>query len=119
MSTRKPTIIALKRHDTYPAITVTLADNRTREPLDLTTAVAVQLRMYTDTAPRVVKALGAFDIVDPPTSGVVSYVWDPADTDTAGEYLAEIRVLYDDGTLERAPEKDFIRIHIDPDLDNA
>jgi len=114
---RKPVTVAIKRDATYPPLLLQLVSHG--QAADLTTAVGVELRMHTDTAPRTRKFTGAFAIVDPPTLGQVLYAWRPSDTDTAGDYLAEVRILYGDGTTERLPEPSFIRVHIDADLDNA
>ena len=113
------TTIGLKRHDTLTSFQIQLVSRRTGQPIDLTDAARIEFRLYSDTAPRVRKILGSAGIVGDPTNGTVKYIWQPGDTDAVGDYLGEVRVLYDDGDGEAMPEQKFLRIHIDADLDNA
>lgn len=113
------TSISLKRNDTLQSFQIQLVSRRTGQPIDLTDASRIEFRMYTDAAPRVRKVFGSAGIVGVATNGTVKYIWQPGDTDAVGDYLGEVRVLYDDGDGEAMPEQKFLRIHIDADLDNA
>lgn len=58
---------------------------------------------------------GEVDVVDA-EQGIVQYLWQDGDTDSAGEYEAEWEVEYGDGSLETFPNNDYIDVEIVEDI---
>ena len=102
----------IKQNDRLPAleITITKTDNT---PLDLTNATAKFI--MTDTSGKV-KVNATANIKDPPTNGVVEYEWAAGDTDTPGDYRAEIEITYAGGQKITAPSAGYISIKIHDEL---
>lgn len=99
----------IKRGDTSPALVYAL----TPTP-NLTGATVVFTMKARGGAVKVNRA--AATAVGPETDGVVSYAWDPADTDTAGTFDAEFEVTFADLSIETYPNASNITVKITADL---
>ena len=99
----------IKRGDTSPAIRYAL------EPADTNlTGAAVRFQMRVRGGVQVLDAGAAvIAAIGTPT---VQYDWVPADTATAGQFEAEFRVVYADGTIETFPNCGFITVRIAEDV---
>jgi hypothetical protein len=105
----------LKQHDLSPALKVRLLDDTT--PVDLTNAVAVQLLMRSRrTGLKVDAPMTVAPQNDPDTLGVVSYSWQPGDTDTPGDFQTEIQVTWPLGKPQTFPARGHITTVIEKDL---
>ena len=98
----------LKQNDTSPAIEYTLS------PLTNLSGASVVFNM-TD-SDGVVKVNRQAAVVDDAVNGVVQYLWDAADTDTSGLFLAEFEVTFADATVETFPNATDIGVLITRDL---
>jgi len=102
----------IKRNDTSPILQTVLSDAN-GVAIDLTaTTVKFYMKKYKATTPKI-NATAA--IVDE-DAGIVRYLWQAGDTDTAGSYQAEFQITYDDGAVETFPNADFIQVDIINDL---
>ena len=101
----------IKQNDTSPALQATLQDYA-GSPINL---VGASVRFH-------MKSLDGSVVVDAPmtvtspSTGVVVYSWQAADTDVAGTYYAEFEVTYSDLSIETFPNTDSIAIVITPEL---
>lgn len=101
----------IKRGDTSPGIKYALI------PDDLTLAGAtVRFQMENSARQTVIDAAATIDQATPP---IVSYAWQAGDTDMAGNYSAEFRVTYADGSIETFPNCGFIAVSVCRDVANA
>jgi hypothetical protein len=105
----------VKQGDTAPPVVRTLKDFD-ENPVNLTDADVVfnMRRIHGDQEP-VIEA-GVVDIDGDPTSGVVTYEWQPGDTDEAGGFYGEFEVTFDDGSVETFPNDGYVRIAIVAEL---
>ena len=112
----------IKRHDRRPFFVVVLTDED--GTVDLTTAATAYFNMGTSTAgvlggPKITR--GTANISNPAT-GEVTYQWGTADTDTAGSYLAEVAIVWNDSKQETYPggpaTGNYWPITITADVDN-
>lgn len=102
----------IKRNDTSPILQTVLSDAN-GVAIDLTgTTVKFYMKKYKATTPKI-NATAAIVNED---AGIVRYLWQTGDTDTAGSYQAEFQITYDDGAVETFPNADFIQIDIINDL---
>jgi len=86
--------ITMYQGDLLPNLEVELAD-RQNIPLDLTGVASVKLYMGLDAGdPTQNKISGAELTVTDAATGKAVYEWQPGDTDTPGEYEAEIVVYF-------------------------
>lgn len=109
--------IEFKRGDTVPVTATLYADDAETTPLDLTNATAVTFHMAIQALePGTPKVEAACTITDA-VNGRVSYAPAAGDTDTAGTYLAEFEVTWNDGTVQTLPRKGYLTIDITEDLD--
>ena len=113
--------ITMKRNDTRPFLDVVLQDVD-GTALDLQNGgVAASGITFTmkDLDNDVIKVNK--QICEPiyQTTGMVRYSWDAADTNTAGTYVGEFNVLYNDGTNLTIPTSSVLSIVILEDYDNA
>ena len=102
----------VKQNDTSPAIEATLQDSD-GEAVNLTSATA---RFLMRRRGRTTAKVSAEATITNAAAGVVQYDWDPADTDTPGQYEAEFEVTYSDGTKETFPSRGYISIVIVDDI---
>ena len=113
--------ITMKRNDTRPFLDVVLQDVD-GTALDLqnggvaASGITFTMKNLDDDSIKVNK-----QICDPiyQTTGMVRYSWDAADTNTAGTYVGEFNVLYNDGTNLTIPTSSVLSIVILEDYDNA
>lgn len=101
----------IKRNDTSPAIQKSLVDFA--GAVNLTGATVMFKMVDTENAPKVNSAA---EIVAPATDGVVRYLWEEGDTDTAGIFFAEFTVTFADGTEGTFPNAEYIKITVTRDL---
>lgn len=103
----------IKRNDLRPRFRVQLTQNGT--PADITGAAAVRFIMKATSTLKVNRQ--AMTVIDAPT-GVVEYAWHANDTDTTGEYNAEVEVDWGGTPTEYQtfPSKGYFAISISDDL---
>jgi Rib/alpha/Esp surface antigen-like repeat protein len=106
------TPFALKQNDTSPAVRVELFDSVGKR-VDLT-GCTVRFLMRVKKA-EVHKVAGAVEFEDV-KNGIVIYRWAPADTDTVGDFQAEVEVTYPDNTVETFPGCGYIGVRISDDI---
>ncbi|AVO36587.1 hypothetical protein [Pukyongiella litopenaei] len=100
----------LKRASTRPILMARLMTG-SGEPIDLTGAT-VELLMSRNG----VLAVDAACVIEDAPAGIVSYEWTAGNTITRGFYLAEIKVTYSDGGVEKFPNNRHLKVHIHEDL---
>jgi len=107
----------IKRHDLEPSIRVTVKSKSTGLAIDLTgyTSANFIMRQADAVAPKV----DAAAVIEDAAGGILRYDWASGDTDTAGIYDAEFSILTPGAKQRTFPGSGFIRIAIDPDLDDA
>lgn len=103
----------IKKGDTLPALECVI-QAPAGSALDLTSAVAVKFIM-SPRAGGTPKVDRAATIVTP-GEGRVKHVWQAADTDTAGSFIAEWEVDWGGGNKQTFPRSDYIAIQIIKDL---
>jgi Rib/alpha/Esp surface antigen-like repeat protein len=102
----------IKQNDTNPAMQFTLQDSD-EQAVSLVGATArflMRARGGSD-----VKTNAVASITDA-AAGVVTYTPVAADTDTPGQYEAEVEITYSDGTKETFPSRGYISIIIQDDI---
>jgi hypothetical protein len=108
-------ILIMKRNDTAPVLRRQLVDGN-GDPADLTGAeVLFNMRPSRKGLELVIDGVACSIDVDP-TTGFATYEWVPADTETAGRYLAEFQVTFVNEKVETFPNDSYIRIKIVEDL---
>lgn len=109
----------LKKRDRRPLFVVVLKDNigeLTEAVVDLTTAGNVFFNMrQADNPFTVVVNRGSAAITDA-AGGEVTYTWGTADVATAGDYEAEVEVVWGDGKAETFPNDSYWDITITEDI---
>jgi hypothetical protein len=101
----------IKQNDLEPPLQVTLLDGTT--PVDLTLATGVLFLMKNSGGLKVNYAM----VVDPnPTTGKVSYAWISGDTDTVGQYSAEIQVTWPAARPQTFPVDKYFVVDVQKDL---
>ena len=112
--------VTMKRNDTRPFLDVILQDV-SGSALDLTASVATSGITFTmkDLDTDTIKVNQGVCQTVPGTAGMVRYNWQAADTATAGTYVGEFQVEYDDGTKLTIPTSTVLSIVILEDYDNA
>jgi hypothetical protein len=110
--------VTMKRNDRRPFLDVILQDVD-GTALDLTASVSgISFTMKNlDTDQTAISASAATIISQ--TTGMVRYSWAEGDTNTAGTYVAEFQVLYNDGTKLTIPTSTVLSVVILEDYDNA
>jgi hypothetical protein len=106
--------LTLKRNDTRPTIVINLKEGNPASPtaINLTTAVSVKLIMK----------MGATTITRPatvtnPSGGQITVTFLAADTQTSGDYQAEVEITWDaSGNKETVPNDGYLAIRIIDDL---
>ncbi len=98
----------IKQFDTAPAFVVALKDNfgeSTEAAVNLTTAGSAFFNMRSSGG-SVYISRGSVTITTAAT-GIVTYNWGTADTRTAGDYSAEIEIVWANGTVETFPNDSY------------
>ena len=89
--------LTITQGDTLPALEYTIEDED--GTVDLTGAtVEIHLRPVDDTTTTTLTAT-----ISDAASGEIEYEWAAEDTDTAGLYVAEFEVTFDDGSVRTYP----------------
>lgn len=100
----------IKRGDTSPAIRYAIS------PATITLAGAsVRFQMRRSGGATLIDAPASIVSASPP---VVEYEWFAGDTSEEGEFEAEFRVVYSDGSVETFPNEGFIPVLISPDVED-
>jgi hypothetical protein len=101
-------IFTIKRGDTSPAMVFTL------DPPDINlVGASIRFQMQAEGGATVIDEAVDPVSLSPPKVG---YEWQSGDTDVAGRYQAEYRVVYADGSIETFPNNGFITVYIPPDV---
>lgn len=108
----------IKQNDERPLFVVALKDNygETDEAaVDLTAATGVvfNMRQAGGTTIKISRSPGT---ITNAATGEVTYIWGTADTDTVGDYEAEIEVAWNDGKPETFPNNGYWDITITDDI---
>lgn len=112
----------IKQNDTRPKLVVPLLDKlgtAEQEPIDLTSAKSVKLIVRDasasdPTAPKIKAEMAFTDRAN----GIVTYAWEPKDTDTVGTFNMEYEITWGDDGIETVPNEGFDTLQVLPDLDN-
>jgi len=101
-------VFYIKKGDSAPPVEATLR-KADRSVIDLTDADSVHFQM------------GSLDneaeIVDPPTSGQVRYEWGTGETDAAGIFNAEFKIMWAGGREQTVPNRGTIKVYISEDAE--
>jgi hypothetical protein len=114
-------IIGMKRNDLLPVFRVRLTDANNPGGVDLSAATEVRLLMANLAGLKVNHVMVVEDQTQPATLGVVHYEWTGTDTDTSGDFNAEIQVTWP-GALPQTwpvstdPAPDYMIVRIQKDL---
>jgi hypothetical protein len=112
--------ITMKRNDTRPFLDVVLQDvDSTALNLSTATVSGITFTMKDLDADSIKINAADCDLVTDGTDGMVRYSWDAADTNTAGTYVGEFQILYNDLTKLTVPTSSVLSIVILEDYDNA
>jgi hypothetical protein len=104
----EPADLYFKVGDTLPAVEATLRGND-GEPVNLAGITSVEFRLFTTAFVEVL--VGTASVITA-ASGIVRYTWAEDDLDTPGEFLADWRVTYGDGSVETFQNDGYIRIRV-------
>lgn len=105
----------IKQDSTMPRLETVLLDGD-GQPLDLTNATSVTLRMRLCAHPRTLKLANATAGFTASATGEVWYQWVAGDTDTVGKYDIQWTVTYPGGGVEKVPSKGFDQVEVTSDL---
>jgi hypothetical protein len=108
----------IKQNDRRPAFVVNLRDNfgeGDEAAVDLTDADTVAFSMRAKGG-GAVKIGRADAVISDAATGEVTYEWDTLDTDTPGNFEAEVEVTWNDGKAETFPNKGYWDIVITDDI---
>lgn len=107
--------IKLVQGDTYPQIRVTLTDENTGAPIDLSgAAVTLHFREAGGTAP--LFSRGGFVNPETATEGKAVFVWQAGDLDVdAGEYEGEVEIYWSN-TGARQTVYDLLKFRVREDI---
>ena len=101
-------VFVIKRGDTSPTLRYLL-------PADVSLAAAqVVFQMRKHQGETVIDATALIETVFAPA--VMAYAWTPFDTDLAGRYQAEFKIIYADGAVETFPNRGFIDVFVAEDV---
>lgn len=96
--------------DTSPAFDVVLRDGF-KQPINLTGATVVfSMRLKPSGAVKV--SAGIMGAVGNAVDGRQAYNFSTSDTDTAGDYEAEVRATFSNGTVRRIPSVGYIAVAV-------
>jgi hypothetical protein len=104
----------MKQNDLEPSLELQLLDGST--PIDLTSVVDVLFLMK---ARRALKATGSMTVADQTilgNTGIVRYDWTQGDTDTVGQFNAEVQVIWPGLRPQTFPANSYITVDIQKDL---
>lgn len=105
----------IKQYDLRPDLKVRLLDEDV--PVDLTNAAAARFIM--SSRRRGIKVDATMTILDQTeedTLGVVSYAWADGDTDTVGDFNAEVQIMWPSGRPQTFPASGYIQVTVVKDL---
>lgn len=109
----------IKQGDRRPYFVVALKDDfgeATQAAVNLTTATSAVFNMRLRAAPQtVVVSRGSASITNA-ALGEVTYAWGTLDTNTVGNYDAEVEIVWSDGKAETFPSDSYWAITIVDDL---
>lgn len=105
----------IKQHANLPDFTVSLLDPH-EQPVDLTTASSVTLRMQLIGDPTITGG-GAVDVIEA-EAGAVGYEFTSADTLISGSYLTTITAVFPGGKTQTFPFNDYWLVSVEPDLND-
>lgn len=105
----------IKQHDTRPLYDGYCEVDGSAISLDGATLV---FKMRDSSGVLKVNAAATADADQVTNKGLFVYSWLPADTDTAGTFLAELEVTYGDGTVQTFPTRGHETVIIYGDLDS-
>jgi hypothetical protein len=109
----------IKQNDTRPLFVVVLKDDfgeETEAPVNLTTAGGTAFFNMRAKAGGAVKISRGTALVTNAAAGEVTYSWLPADTDTAGEYEAELEVSWPSSKVETFPNSGYWDVTVVDDI---
>ena len=108
--------ITYKVGDTRPFLDATLKD--ADGAVDLTGITSVRFVLEDEDANEIVNesSTGANVTITGSTSGQVRYKWQAADLSSEGNYYAEWKVTFSDGTVARFPNTRHIQLTVKPAL---
>lgn len=108
----KPADFYIKRGDRLPVLgrTLRFTDGTA---IDLT-GCTVRWKMMTKVG-GVVKVDAVATVVSA-SGGRVEYAWQTADTEVAGDFIGEWRVVYPDGKVLTVPTLNFVNVHVKESL---
>lgn len=104
----------MKQHDLEPSLEVQLLDGLT--PIDLTSATDVLFIMKNRKG---IKATGSMTIADQTildNRGLARYDWSLGDTDTSGQYNAEVQVTWPGPRPQTFPADAYMLVDVQKDL---
>ena len=100
-------VFYIKKGDRAPSVEATLR-RADRTAIDLTNATSVNFQMgELDNAAIIVSA----------EDGQVRYDWGSTETDTAGVFNAEFKILWNDGRQQTVPNRTVIKVYITEDVE--
>lgn len=105
----------IKQHDLEPVLELQLLSGTV--PVDLTQAESAFFLMSSRKTG--LKASGAMTITDqslPANVGVVRYAWQAGDTNTVGDFNAEVQVLWPADKPQTFPAHEYFTVSIGKDL---
>lgn len=103
----------IKTNDTGPVLGLTLTSS-SGVAVNLAGASArFHMKKYGETSLKVQEDATITDT----SGGLVEYVWQSGDTDTAGTYYGEVEITYGDASVETFPNAGYFTIIIQEDLD--
>lgn len=105
------TIITMKQNDTFPPLRAYL-QMANGSPITLPEA---EVRLFVKDKEGNFKINTLVDIVDP-SKGYVEYNWKSTDTDTVGEYLAELEITFQVGNKLTVPSDGYITLNITKEI---
>lgn len=107
-------IFTIKKDNTRPILRRQLQDG-SGDPIDLTGST-VRFFMRSKNGVMLITE-GACTISGDPTLGWVEYSWILADTAVSGYHRGEFQVEYSPGQFETFPNKGYLQIEVEDDLD--
>lgn len=114
------TTFDIKQHDLEPPLVVTILDSGLA--VDLTTVVSARLMMRNLAAGlKVNRAMTILDQTDPDNLGKVKLDWQGLDTDTVGDFNAEIEIMWPGNRPQTFPAQKalkYFKIRVLNDLDD-